>query len=1045
MFEVRDNGNGGYQLSFTTGNVILTDEGNGRVQLQVEGMVNQASRVGLPALPQMSRLLVLPRGSAVHLERWQEAGSRRMQMEGSRMLSPWKGATVKDGLPVPVEPDKEVYATDAWARVADPVRVENLGTMGDWQLFRITVSPAAYNPVAGEIILTTALTATLTTTTSSLITPPTAFPERYLIVSRPGFQEGLQPFVRWKRQEGYEVKEIYADTNWRDSIKAMIAAEFDSRYPDRWPRYLLLVGDAAQIQSFPGNVHLPEVESHMTDLYYAEHTGDYLPDVLMGRWPVNDTAELGAVVRKTLRYEQGTDLDSAQLRRLLLVAGNESEAPAPVTTNGQVNYLKHEVHRHHPGMDTVCYYNPASANQVSSILGAMRQGAAMLNYTAHCNVGGWSSPSVSFSSIDSLDNRQPMLWVNNCCKSNTFTGTGFGEQLLRKPDGGAVGVIGATNSTLWSEDYYWAVGPKYPLTLAPVYDSTRLGAFDRLWAFDLSAGEMVMAGNLSVAAFGSTFDNYYWEIYCLLGDPSLHPWIDVPQNLELHATNAVHDGDATLHLGGTPGAVVSAMQGDNLLGVGVMGADGQLTLGLNSCLDANPLVVTATAVGHKPLIDTLQVEAVVGVGVALREVAVTDSTVSCRVENIGTMPLYGLRFEMNQPNADSTVDALLTEQQSLLDTLLPHQSRQLTVPVEITVVGQWPEWRAQLSVWDSIEGMLCSLTLRHDMDVSYPEATYRLLENDGEEAHRLLPNHSYQLETAVQGVSDSVSLTVTALPTLDTLFHTSPFVSLSSPFLTPDTLTHVHIESVLRMGNHRTVDDLFLVGGHRTDSFEEGFFSYPWQQSPNSWVIDSSVSFHGRFCARSGAIRDEQYSDLAIEVWMPQADTLSFMLSTSTEIRYDKFQFSVDGRLWGYEQWGESQWEKREYLIPAGRHTLRWRYVKDASGSAGSDCIWIDDVRLPLALWDSAYGWFDNIGSLGIKHPDTPNAVVRLYPNPTTGWVTVEGAGRLRVIDLYGREVLSTYNNELATYNLSHLPDGLYFLQMASSGSITTQKLIIKH
>lgn len=1045
LLEMQGDGNGVYHLSFSMGAVTLTNEGDGLVKMHVDGMVEQAPREGLPALPQISRLLVLPRGSSLQVERWQAGDGRQILLEDHRLLSPWQGASVKDAPPLSVEPDKGVYATDAFVHTSNPVGVENLGVMGDRQVFRVTVCPANYNPVTGELLLTSSITATLTSTLSSHNNYSPALHGRYLVVSRPEFRDGLQPFVRWKRQEGYDVIERYADTNQRDHVKDLIAETFDSRYPDRWPCYLLLVGDAAQIQSFPGAIHLSGMEYHATDLYYAEHTGDFLPDVLMGRWPVNDTAELGAVVRKTVRYEQGMGLDTLQLQRLMLVAGDEDEQPAPITTNGQVNYLKREVYRYFPEMDTVCFYNPTSSNQMTDILQAMRQGAAMLNYTAHCSVAGWSSPSLGFSSVDTLDNRQPMLWVNNCCKSNTFSGTGFGEQLLRKADGGAVGVIGATNSTLWNEDFYWAVGPKTPFGIAPAYDSTRPGAFDRLWSESLSAGELTMAGNLAVAAFGSPFDNYYWEIYCLLGDPSLHPWMGVPKELELHSINGVHDGDASLHFSGTPGAIVTAVQGDSLLGVGIVGSDGMLVLDLNRCLDTSDLLVTATSVGHRPLIDTFEVETVVGVAAALREVVVNDSVVHCRVENNGTTPFHGLRLMLSQFDADSVVDALVAEQQLVIDTLLPYHSRQCTLPIQVTAVGQLPEWRAQLFVWDSTEGMLCRLTLRHDMDVNYPEISFRLLENDA--VPLLQPNRNYLLEAIIEGMPDSTSLVVTALPSGDTLVNAAcQLPATNCQLFTPDTLTHLHIESLLQTGNHRTAGDLFFVGGHRTDSFEEGFSSYPWVQGANPWVIDSMVSYHGGFSARSGAVVNEQTSDLTIEVWMPQPDTLSFMVRTSCEVQYDKFQFTVDGRLWGYELWGESQWERREYVLPAGRHILRWRYVKDVSGSAGSDCAWIDDVRLPLAFWNSAYGWFGDMSSLGVRLTSSPSTKMQLYPNPTTGVVTIEGSGWLRVTDRYGREVFHTMLQPAATtLHFDALPDGLYFLCLFNSGSTTTQKLIIKH
>ena len=172
------------------------------------------------------------------------------------------------------------------------------------------------------------------------------------IVSRPQFCQGLQPFVQWKRQEGFDVVELYADTNSCTLVKEMM----NNRWPatsGRWPEYTLLVGDHEQLEAYIGSISMDD-EAHFTDLYYANFTGDYMPETMLGRWPVNDTAELRIVVEKTLRYEQFREMDTLQLKRVLLVAGREYGNPAPTTTNGQVNYLKREVTLAHPDMDTLC-------------------------------------------------------------------------------------------------------------------------------------------------------------------------------------------------------------------------------------------------------------------------------------------------------------------------------------------------------------------------------------------------------------------------------------------------------------------------------------------------------------------------------------------------------------------------------------------------------------------------------------------------------------------------------------------------------------------
>lgn len=1038
--------NGRILLSFRWGNLSLGTDGDHYSIVNADGMSLDNGLPGQPALPSLSKAVLLPRGSRLSLESLHgEETPWGSLLDRDRPLRPVAEATAKDATPPDIYPDKETYSADRWFRGGEPLEVTHLGTLGNHEVFRLTVRPMAYHPLQRSLRLYTTLDATLTASLGTLPAGLDLLPPRYLVVSRPEFEEGLQPFLRWKRQQGYAVEALYVETHQRDSIRAAIA--------DRWtvggqrPDYLLLVGDAAQIQSFIGTTYPFNFDSHTTDLYYAEHTGDYLPDTRLGRWPVNDTAELGRVVHKTLRYELALDLDSLQLSRMLLVAGHDTNAPAPVTTNGQVNYVSREVKRLRPWMDTTVFRNHESDQRRGDILSAIGQGVTMVNYTAHCTTAGWSHPAVSYSSIDTLNEGQPMVYVNNCCKSNTFSGTGFGEQLLRKAHGGAVAVIGATNSTLWNEDYYWSVGPKYPFTLQPAYDSLLQGAFDRLLAEPLDAGALVQAGNLAVTAFGSPYDKFYWEIYCLLGDPSLVPWFGMPQPLSLRVTEAPHNGDGSLSLEATPGATVTALQHDSVAGRGIVGNDGTLTLSLNRTLDTTPLLLTATSYGFRPHIDTLAVAPAHPRSATLRDIRIGDSTVSFLIENTGTLPLYGLQATLQQHDGDTLYGALLLMQSLSIDTLLPAQQSSSALPVLLSRPGTLPYWKASLVLRDSEGTLLCSVALHHLLSFSVPTATYRLLEADGSEAHRLLPQHSYLMETILDSPAEGTSLTLTALPATDPLATTTTYNQQSTlPFLTPDSLTHLRIATDLTLLGYTRHSELFLVAGPRTESFEEGFSSYPWQSpSLHPWVIDSTVSYSGHLSARSGAIGNRQASDLQLEVLLPQPDTLTYRVRTSCETQYDKFQFFLDDKLIGYEAWGESGWEQRHVLIGAGHHTLRWRYVKDESTSAGNDCVWIDDLQLPLALWDSAYGWFSD-SPLGLQ-PASPSPHPTLHPNPSRGrmTVTVPGDGILRLTDLCGRLLMppTTVHPGSVTLTLDHLPDGLYLLLYTDQYGTDIQKLLI--
>ena len=131
----------------------------------------------------------------------------------------------------------------------------------------------------------------------------------YLVVSRPLFRQTIQPLVEWKRMQGFEVVELYADTNDCDIIRDSIKNLYDhasSTHPA--PTYVLLVGDVGHIGAFKGR-HKPssEFSSYYTDLYYGEYTDDYFPEAMVGRLSAADTHQLSLLVDKTLKYEQMTN------------------------------------------------------------------------------------------------------------------------------------------------------------------------------------------------------------------------------------------------------------------------------------------------------------------------------------------------------------------------------------------------------------------------------------------------------------------------------------------------------------------------------------------------------------------------------------------------------------------------------------------------------------------------------------------------------------------------------------------------------------------
>jgi hypothetical protein len=82
--------------------------------------------------------------------------------------------------------------------------------------------------------------------------------------------------------------------------------------------------------------------------------------------------------------------------------------------------------------------------------------------------------------------------------------------------------------------------------------------------------------------------------------------------------------------------------------------------------------------------------------------------------------------------------------------------------------------------------------------------------------------------------------------------------------------------------------------------------------------------------------------------------------------------------------------------------------------------------------------------SLDIDYPQTTDDLLRLYPNPTTGMVTIESsrATAITLIDIYGRKVVQMrVDTGHTSLDLSRLPRGIYFVRM--DGSSIVKKLVL--
>lgn len=151
-------------------------------------------------------------------------------------------------------------------------------------------------------------------------------------------------------------------------------------------------------------------------------------------------------------------------------------------------------------------------------------------------------------------------------------------------------------------------------------------------------------------------------------------------------------------------------------------------------------------------------------------------------------------------------------------------------------------------------------------------------------------------------------------------------------------------------GNYQAMQMFMLPVGLIVEDFETGdFTAYGWEFGGNAdWTITNVNPYEGSFSAKSGAIADQEESELMITMDVSVEDEISFFLKVSSEDSYDYLRFYIDDTM--LDEWaGEEGWTEVSFPVSAGEHTFKWSYEKDYSVSSGDDCAWIDYITFPAA------------------------------------------------------------------------------------------------
>ncbi len=107
------------------------------------------------------------------------------------------------------------------------------------------------------------------------------------------------------------------------------------------------------------------------------------------------------------------------------------------------------------------------------------------------------------------------------------------------------------------------------------------------------------------------------------------------------------------------------------------------------------------------------------------------------------------------------------------------------------------------------------------------------------------------------------------------------------------------------------------------------------------WEQDNTY-FHTGATSVHGLVKDNEQTTIQTVVAGP--GKLSFWWKSSSEKDYDFYSVMIDGIAQDRIS-GEIDWAQKLVDIPAGSHTISWRWAKDSGTTGALDKVWLDDVQ----------------------------------------------------------------------------------------------------
>ncbi|HID54741.1 MAG TPA: hypothetical protein EYP41_22230, partial [Anaerolineae bacterium] len=290
----------------------------------------------------------------------------------------------------------------------------------------------------------------------------------YVIIAPAAFMPALTPLINLRQSQGLtvaleDVQAIY-DAYGGGQPTPEAIRDFLADVYGRWspaPTYVLLVGDGTNDpKQYKPDTRRTWIPPYLADVdpwlgevaadnrFVTVDGADLLPDMLLGRLPVNSLAEARVVVNKIVRYETDPFFGDWNSKVLFVTDDPDSAGDFIAESDRLIDKFISA-----PWSAGRAYLNPPGGMDrdevYTTVMSRWNAGQGLVVYNGHSSIHQWGAERLlHLDDVAGLNNngRLPVVLQMTC-----FTGAfqepfwdTLDEALLRQEGGGAVAVCGAT-------------------------------------------------------------------------------------------------------------------------------------------------------------------------------------------------------------------------------------------------------------------------------------------------------------------------------------------------------------------------------------------------------------------------------------------------------------------------------------------------------------------------------------------------------------------------------------------------------------------------